>query len=89
MPDNGYAWHGRETPATSDEIVAAHERWYLHAIDCFGPDRCMFESNFPVDRFSVSYLVLWNALKKIAARFTPAERDQMFWGTAERVYSLA
>jgi len=88
MPDNGYGWHARSTPATSDEIVAAHERWYLHTIDCFGPERCMFESNFPVDRFSVSYRVLWNALKKIAARFTPDERDQMFWGTAERVYSL-
>ncbi|MFT5267755.1 MAG: L-fuconolactonase [Acidimicrobiales bacterium] len=89
MPDNGYGWHSRGTPATSDEIVAAHERWYLHAIDCFGPERCMFESNFPVDRLSVSYRVMWNALKKIASRFTPDERDQMFWGTAERVYSLS
>jgi len=88
MPDNGYSWHERATPATSDEIAAAHERWYLHTIDCFGPERCMFESNFPVDRLSVSYRVLWNALKKIAARFTPDERDHMFWGTAERVYSL-
>lgn len=88
MPDNGYGWHERATPATSDELVAAHERWYLHTIDCFGPERCMFESNFPVDRFSVSYRVLWNALQKIAERFTAAERDQMFWGTAERVYSL-
>lgn len=88
MPDNGYGWHTRATPATSDEIVAAHERWYLHTIECFGPERCMFESNFPVDRFSVSYAVMWNALKKMAARFTPEERDQLFWGTAERVYSL-
>lgn len=88
MPDNGYGWHTRATPATSDEIVAAHEKWYLHMIDCFGPDRCMFESNFPVDRLSVSYVVLWNGLKKIAARFTAEERDQMFWGTAARVYSL-
>jgi predicted TIM-barrel fold metal-dependent hydrolase len=88
MPDNGYGWHTRETPATSEELVAAHERWYLHAIDCFGPDRCMFESNFPVDRFSVSYPVLWNALKKMGQRFTPAERDQLFWGTANRVYNL-
>jgi len=88
MPDNGYGWHQRATPATSDEIVAAHERWYLHMIECFGPDRCMFESNFPVDRFSVSYSVVWNAFKKMAARFTPEERDQMFYGTASRIYSL-
>jgi len=88
MPDNGYGWHTRDTPATSDEIVAAHGRWYEHTIDCFGPDRCMFESNFPVDRWSVSYPVLWNAFKKMASGFSQAERDALFWGTAARVYSI-
>jgi predicted TIM-barrel fold metal-dependent hydrolase len=48
----------------------------------------MFESNFPVDRFSLSYPVLWNALKKIAARYTEVEQDAMFSGTAMRVYRL-
>ena len=75
-------------PATSNELVDAQERYYHHAIDCFGPDRCMFESNFPVDRFSISYRVLWNALKKIAARYSAPERDAMFFGTAQRVYRL-
>lgn len=88
MPDNGYGWHVRDRPASSDELVAANARYYHHAIECFGPDRCMFESNFPVDRFSVSYLVLWNALKKIGQRYSPAERDQMFWRTASQVYDL-
>jgi predicted TIM-barrel fold metal-dependent hydrolase len=64
-------------------------RYYLHAIECFGPQRCMFESNFPVDRRSLSYRVLWNGLKKIAAPFSPSERDAMFRGTATRVYRLA
>jgi predicted TIM-barrel fold metal-dependent hydrolase len=68
--------------------VAAQARYYLHTIECFGPERCMFESNFPVDRFSLGYRVLWNALKKIATPFTPAERDAMFYGTASRVYRL-
>jgi predicted TIM-barrel fold metal-dependent hydrolase len=49
----------------------------------------MFESNFPVDRLSLSYLVLWNAFKKIAAPFTDDERDAMFFGTATRVYRVA
>jgi predicted TIM-barrel fold metal-dependent hydrolase len=89
MPDNGFGWHERDRPATSDELVEAQARYYHHTIDCFGPDRCMFESNFPVDRFSISYRVLWNAFHKLAARYTPAERDQMFWGTAARVYRLA
>lgn len=88
MPDNGYGWHERDRPASSDELVEAHARWYHHTIECFGPERCMLESNFPVDRFSVSYRVLWNALKKIVADFSPADRDQMFFGTAERVYGL-
>lgn len=88
MPDNGFGWHARDTPATSDELVAAQARWYHHTIESFGPDRCMFESNFPVDRFSISYRSLWNALKKIAASYTAAEQAMMFTGTARRVYSL-
>ena len=48
----------------------------------------MFESNFPVDRMSTSYDVLWNAFKCITAGFTPAERAALFAGTARRVYRL-
>jgi predicted TIM-barrel fold metal-dependent hydrolase len=88
MPDNGFGWHEADRPPTSDEFVAVQERYYHHTIECFGPDRCMFESNFPVDRFSLSYRVLWNALKKIANGYSPEERDQLFHGTAERVYRL-
>ncbi len=88
MPDNGFGWDARATPASSDELVEAQRRYYLHTIDCFGPDRCMFESNFPVDKRSISYAVMYNALKKIAAGYTPAERHAMFYGTAERVYRL-
>lgn len=89
MPDNGFGWHLRDRPPTSEEIVEAHRRWYLHTIECFGPDRCMFESNFPVDRWSVSYPVLFNAFKKMVADFSDSEKDQLFAGTAERVYGLA
>lgn len=88
MPDNGHGWHLRSTPATSDELVGAQARYYLHAIEVFGPDRCMFESNFPVDRFSLSYRTVWNAFKKLAASFSEEEKEQMFRGTARRVYGL-
>jgi len=88
MMINGWGWDTRATPATSDEIVAAHEGYYLHMIDCFGPARCMFESNFPVDKASVSYGVLWNAFKKIAERFTENEKTAMFRSNAERIYRL-
>jgi predicted TIM-barrel fold metal-dependent hydrolase len=54
----------------------------------FGPDRCMFESNFPVDKASVSYPVLWNTFKRIAEGYSEAEKDAMFHDTAARVYRL-
>jgi L-fuconolactonase len=88
MPDNGFGWDKRDRPASSDEFVAAQRRYYLHAIECFGPERCMFESNFPVDKRSIGYRVLWNALKKIASGFSESEKQAMFHGTAARVYRL-
>ncbi len=88
MPDNGYGWHERSTPPSSDEVAEAQGRWYRHTIECFGPERCMFESNFPVDRFSLSYQVAWNAMKKMTADDSPADREHMFAATAERIYSL-
>ncbi len=88
MPDNGFGWHLAELPPTSDEIVQSQKRYYLHTIECFGPERCMFESNFPVDKLSLSYHVLWNAFKKLAAGFSEEEKHALFYGTAENVYSL-
>ena len=88
MPDNGFGWDRAERPPTSDEFAAAQRRYYLHTIECFGPERCMFESNFPVDRLSISYQVLWNGLKKIVADFAEDEKHAMFYGTAARVYRL-
>jgi predicted TIM-barrel fold metal-dependent hydrolase len=78
----------RDKPASSDELVAAHRDYYLGTVDCFGPERCMLESNFPVDKRSISYRSLWNALKKIAAGFSEAEKHAMFYANAERVYRL-
>ena len=89
MPDNGYGWDQAERPATSDELVAAQKRYYLHAIECFGVQRCMFESNFPVDRRSISYAVLWNAFKKMVVDFSEVEKTALFYGTAAKVYRLA
>ena len=88
MPDNGFGWAGAARPPSSDEFVAAQGRYYLHAIEQFGPQRCMFESNFPIDRFSLSYRTFWNAAKKLTAGFSADERAAMFAGTARRVYRL-
>jgi predicted TIM-barrel fold metal-dependent hydrolase len=88
MPISGHDFHKQERPATSDEIVGATGRYYRHAIDCFGVERCMFESNFPVDKQSCSYAVLWNAFKKMVADASESERAALFHDTATRAYRL-
>jgi L-fuconolactonase len=88
MPINGHGFHHRSRPATSSELLQATRDWYLHAIDCFGPDRCMFESNFPVDKASCSYHVLWNAFKRLAADLSARDKAALFHDTAARVYRL-
>jgi len=88
MPLNGFGFHKREQPIGSVELAEATRDWYLHTIEGFGVERCMFESNFPVDKASVSYRALWNSFKRIAAGFSAAERAALFHDTAVRVYRL-
>ncbi|MEM7532094.1 MAG: amidohydrolase family protein [Chloroflexota bacterium] len=85
---NGYGWETRDLPPTSDELAEAQRPWHLHALECFGANRCMFESNYPVEAMSVSYHVWWNTCKKIAAGLSNAEKWALFVGTATRVYQI-
>jgi predicted TIM-barrel fold metal-dependent hydrolase len=59
-----------------------------YCIEQFGPDRCMFESNFPVDKVSYSYNVMYNAFKRLSKDYSPTERASMFHDTAVRVYRV-
>ncbi len=88
MPDNGFGWNTRAIPPTSDEFIEAQKRYYMHTLECFGPERCMFESNFPVDKRSLSYHVVYNAFKKMVADFSEDEKNALYRGTAERIYGL-
>jgi L-fuconolactonase len=88
MTINGFGWHKRAKPPTSAELVAATKRYYLHTIERFGVERCMFESNFPVDKASCSYAVLWNSFKRLTENFTAVEKASLFHDTAKRVYRL-
>ncbi|MGR8948824.1 MAG: amidohydrolase family protein [Gammaproteobacteria bacterium] len=88
MPWNGFGYDDASRPPTSDELVADQGRYYHFAIQQFGPERSMFESNFPVDKCALSYTVLWNAFKKIAADYSTPEKDAMFYDTAKRVYRI-
>lgn len=84
----GYTFHESPLPPSSDELVAAWGPLIEEAIQRFGPERCMFESNFPVDGLSCSYPVLWNAFKKMARSYSNEDRHSLFFGTANRIYRL-
>ena len=62
--------------------------WIEHCLASFGVDRCMFASNFPVEKTAVSYTVLWNAFKKLASSLSKDEVDALFRGTAAKVYRI-
>jgi predicted TIM-barrel fold metal-dependent hydrolase len=78
----------RPVPATSEELAGLWRPYIETCIELFGADRCMFESNFPVDKRAVSYTVLWNAFKRLALSASPSEKENLFRGTACRVYRL-
>lgn len=84
----GMGWSKLDRPPGSDEVVAWWGDDIRFCIDTIGPARCLFESNFPVDRRSVGYTVLWNAFQKIVAPYSEGERDALFAGTAQRAYRL-
>lgn len=84
----GFGFHERPQPPSSDDLVAAWRPWIETCIELFGPQRSMFESNFPPDRGSCSYGVLWNAFKKIAAGCSAEDKAMLFAGTARRVYRV-
>ncbi len=88
MPRIGFDWHKRETPVGSEEIADSIAPIIHYLIEQFGSSRCMFESNFPVDKVSFSYHVLFNAFKRVSAGYSPSERADMFHDTAARVYRL-
>lgn len=83
-----FDFHLRARPPTSTELAQAWRPWIEHCIAAFGPARCMFESNFPVDKITSSYAVLWNAFKRLAAGASAAEKHALFSATASRVYRL-
>ncbi|HWG03526.1 MAG TPA: amidohydrolase family protein [Beijerinckiaceae bacterium] len=79
----------REPARPSSERLAGLWRPYIETcIDLFGPNRCMFESNFPPDKKSCDYGILWNGFKRVASQYTAAEKASLFKDTASKVYRL-
>ena len=88
MAIGGFDFHKQALPPSSEQLCAA---WapYMHAgIEAFGAQRCMFESNFPVDKAMCSYGVLWNAYKRIAAGASASEKAWLFSNSASTFYKL-
>lgn len=83
-----YDAHTRALPPSSQEFVDERGDYFRHAIRRFGPERCMFESNFPVDSVAISYGTLWNAYKTMAAEHGSVASHDLLAGTARRVYRM-
>ena len=88
MPRFGYDWHTRAVPIGSEELAESMAPWMNHCSERFGPDRCMFESNFPPDKVSFSYNVMYNAFKRLSKGYSASERASLFHDTAARVYRI-
>ena len=85
---SGYDWHERSVQPESVELANAMAPYFDFCIEKFGVQRCMFESNFPVDKSSYSYVSIWNAFKRITQSYSLDERKALFHDTAARVYRL-
>jgi len=88
MPHVGYDWHMRSEPIGSEELAEFMAPYMNYCIEKFGPERCMFESNFPVDKVSFSYNVMYNAFKRLSRGYSASERVALFHDTAASVYRL-
>jgi predicted TIM-barrel fold metal-dependent hydrolase len=84
----GLRWHERPVPPSSEELATAWGDEIRWCIETFGSERCMFESNFPVDKGSCDYTVLWNAFKRMTMDASATEKDNLFHRTATRVYRI-
>ena len=88
MRINGFDFHARPKPPTSEELAQAWKPFIETCIEAFGAKRAMFESNFPVDKLSGSYPVYWNAFKRLASGASADDKAHLFCETARQFYRL-
>jgi predicted TIM-barrel fold metal-dependent hydrolase len=88
MRINGYDFHEQVDPPSSEALAAAWKPYIETCVEAFGAARCMFESNFPVDKGSYGYREYWNACKILSRGASASERVDLFAGTATRFYRL-
>jgi L-fuconolactonase len=88
MPYLGLGADKLDAPASSEKLAGLWGRYFEDCIESLGPERCMFESNFPPDRDSADYAVIWNTFKRVAAGYSADEKRALFYGTAAKAYRL-
>jgi L-fuconolactonase len=88
MTVSGFGWHKLEAPPGSEQLAEAMAPYFQTCIEHFGAQRCMFESNFPVDRASCSYTILWNAFKRVSRAYSASERADLFHDSASEFYRI-
>jgi predicted TIM-barrel fold metal-dependent hydrolase len=88
MPRTGFDWYAREKPIGSEELANDMAPLMEYCIEQFSPERSMFESNFPVDKVSYSYNVMYNAFKRLSSGYSSSERAAMFHDTATKTYRI-
>jgi predicted TIM-barrel fold metal-dependent hydrolase len=88
MTRTGFDWHARFKPVGSEELAGSMAPFIPYCIEQFGPDRCILESNFPVDKVSFSYNIMYNAFKILTRDYSATERAAMFHDTAARFYRI-
>lgn len=84
----GFDWSRRNAPPDSVTLAEALKPYVEFCVEKFGADRCMFESNYPVDKNAYSYTVIWNAFKKVTKGYSPGERRALLHDTAVKAYRL-
>ncbi len=88
MKLTGFGHHKLPDPPSSETLAQDWKPYLMHCIEAFGPERCMFESNFPVDKASCAYTSLWNAFKLVTRDFSPSDKMHLFHDTAARFYRI-
>jgi predicted TIM-barrel fold metal-dependent hydrolase len=88
LPFWGFGFEGRQDPIGYEELATAWRPYVETSIEAFGADRCMMESNFPMDGRSAGFVPLWNAMKHIVRAASPADKAALFHGTASKVYGV-
>ena len=88
MPLTGLGFHEQSEPPSSEQLAAASRPYFETCIEAFGAGRCMFESNFPVDKESFSYAVYWNACKRLTQGASATDKAELFRGSAAHFYRI-